>query len=366
MDFVSNPEDDEGAKILAATLPVTIAALIVVLARVYVRSHVIQNFGIDDTFMTIAMAISVAGEAVIIPQVHYGAGRHRGDVEEAIFTIGVKLNFVSQLLYLTGICIVKLAVGCSLLRIAAKKIYKHTIASIMTFMTLYTAVCFITLLAQCTDIRFMWDKSVDSTCWSIEVLQGLSYANVTLNILTDLLFATIPIPMLWGLNVHRRARISLVAVLGLGVFACAAACVKSVYIVNYGKLGDVLWDSRNITIWTVAEMNVGIIAGSLATLRPMFKRFLGSMYGKGSKSPSGAGYYARRELRSETWKALSSSEEAINASEGHELGRITHTATAVKEEVERHRVANDESRNSGGGITKTTVTKVTFSEVDKV
>ncbi|KAI8314782.1 hypothetical protein K4K59_002296 [Colletotrichum sp. SAR11_240] len=212
----------------------------------------------------------------------------------------------------------------------------------------------------------MWDKSVDSTCWSIEVLQGLSYANVTLNILTDLLFATIPIPMLWGLNVHRRARISLVAVLGLGVFACAAACVKSVYIVNYGKLGDVLWDSRNITIWTVAEMNVGIIAGSLATLRPIFKRFLGSMYGKGSKSPSGAGYYARKELRSETWKALSSSEEAINASEGHELGRITHTAMAVREGMEGHSMANDESRNSGGGITKTTVTKVTFSDVDKV
>lgn len=33
MDLVSNPEDDEGAKILAATMPVTAVALIVVLTR---------------------------------------------------------------------------------------------------------------------------------------------------------------------------------------------------------------------------------------------------------------------------------------------------------------------------------------------
>lgn len=115
--------------------------------------------------MTIAMVVSVAGEAVIIPQVHYGAGRHSGDVEEAIFTVGVKLNFVSQLLYLTGICMVKLAVGCSLLRIAAKKIYKHTIASIMTFMTLYTAVCFIVSVLEGSYLTLILTTGLtDSTC----------------------------------------------------------------------------------------------------------------------------------------------------------------------------------------------------------
>ncbi|KAF9879174.1 hypothetical protein CkaCkLH20_03407 [Colletotrichum karsti] len=320
MDLVSNPNEDDGPKILGVTLPITAAALMAVAARVYVRSHLIRNFGIDDALMTFSVLISVAGGAVMIPQVRNGAGRHRGDVEEDVFGLGVKLNFVTQLLYLCGICNVKLSVGCSLLRIASKNVYKQVIMCIMTFMTLYTSACFITVLAQCTDIRVLWDKSVDSVCWPVEVLQGLGYANVTINILTDLLFATIPIPMLWRLNIHRRARISLVVILGLGVFACAAACVKSVYIVNYGKLGDVLWDSRNITIWTVAEMNIGIVAGSLPTLRPLFKRFLGSTYGKASKSPAETGYYAHRELRSNNWRALSSSEEALNAlKENHEL-----------------------------------------------
>lgn len=56
MDLISNPEDDEGAKILAATLPVTAVALIVVLSRIYVRSHVIRNFGVDVCFNLVSFA----------------------------------------------------------------------------------------------------------------------------------------------------------------------------------------------------------------------------------------------------------------------------------------------------------------------
>ena len=33
--------------------------------------------------------------------------------------------------------------------------------------------------------------------------------------------------------------------------ACAAGMVKTSYIVNYGKTGDFLWDSANLTIWIV-------------------------------------------------------------------------------------------------------------------
>ncbi len=43
------------------------------------------------------------------------------------------------------------------------------------------------------------------------------------------------------------------------------------YISNYGKAGDFLWDSANLTIWTVTECNTGIIAGCLACLKPLFR-----------------------------------------------------------------------------------------------
>lgn len=222
----------------------------------------------------------------------------------------------------------------------------------------------------------------------MKTLQGLSYTNAALNIITDLLFAiVIPSPMLWNLNVHFRTRVSLIGILGLGVFACAAAFVKLGYVTNYGKQGDWLWDSRNITIWTCVELNVGIIAGSLPCLRPIFKRFLGSYYGKGSrKTPTTANtHYGQGTMRSgKNWHSLSSgrrgpdevadetsSQKAINAGmDEYELrDRIAHprgisNKTTILTDFDAR--SSDESVDQVGqgyrpGIKKTTITTVEVS-----
>jgi hypothetical protein len=50
------------------------------------------------------------------------------------------------------------------------------------------------------------------------------------------------------------------------------SCVVKVYYLSfYGKFNDFLWDSVNLTIWTACELNIGIFAASIATLRPLFR-----------------------------------------------------------------------------------------------
>lgn len=45
---------------------------------------------------------------------------------------------------------------------------------------------------------------------------------------------------------------------------------------NLGHYSDWLWDSRNISIWHVVELNTGIVAGILPAIRPLFRGILGS------------------------------------------------------------------------------------------
>lgn len=54
----------------------------------------------------------------------------------------MKLNFISQPLYLFAICFVKLSVGFSLLRIASTQVYRNLIIGIMGFMLFYIVGCF--------------------------------------------------------------------------------------------------------------------------------------------------------------------------------------------------------------------------------
>jgi len=136
---------------------------------------------------------------------------------------------------------------------------------------------------QCSDIRVLWKPSTKATCWTPRTIVALSYTNAALNITTDLLFSiAIPLPMLWKLQVNFRTWVTLICILGIGVFACAAASVKVSYLPNYGKEGDILWDSRDITIWTAVELNVAITAASLPCLKPLFNKILASKYGHGS------------------------------------------------------------------------------------
>lgn len=93
--------------------------------------------------------------------------------------------------------------------------------------------------------------------------------------------------MLWHVQMNRRQKLSILCILSLGVFATAAALVKISFLPNYGSTGDWLWDSRNITIWTVLETCVGIIAGNLPCLKPLFRTVLGSTYGRGSRARNG-------------------------------------------------------------------------------
>jgi hypothetical protein len=92
--------------------------------------------------MTFAMALVLAGQGVVWGSVVYGAGRHLGDIPLSDLPFGLKLNFISQPIYLIAICVVKLAVGAMLLRIANTPFYKRLIISIMVFMGVYTTACF--------------------------------------------------------------------------------------------------------------------------------------------------------------------------------------------------------------------------------
>lgn len=114
--------------------------------------------------------------------------------------------------------------------------------------------------------------------------------------------------MLWHVRINTRVKIALLGILALGLLyvesllacrkhnitqevhanktrlcsATVACIVKVIYLTSYGKYNDILWDSVNLTIWTSCELNIGIFAASIATLKPLFRvTFQGSSLGRG-------------------------------------------------------------------------------------
>jgi hypothetical protein len=67
---------------------------------------------------------------------------------------------------------------------------------------------------QCAPIKFLWDRTLPGgRCININAFY---LANAALNIFTDFLTYTLPMPMLWKLQLPKRQKIGLVTILGLG------------------------------------------------------------------------------------------------------------------------------------------------------
>lgn len=128
-------------------------------------------------FLTSPQALSVTGMGIIIPEVENGAGRHFAYLDPAKATIGLKLNFVSQPIYLWAITVVKISIALFLLRIAPTKFYKKFLVGAIAFLIVYTFACFMTIILQCTNLALLWDRTAKGTCWTATTLRALSYTN---------------------------------------------------------------------------------------------------------------------------------------------------------------------------------------------
>ncbi|CZR50150.1 related to integral membrane protein [Phialocephala subalpina] len=323
----NQPDNNRGHSILAACGTMTVLALVAVCCRIW--------------------ALSLTGMGIIIPEVLNGAGRHIVYLDPVKATTGLKLNFATQPIYLWAITIVKVSIALFLQRIAPNKIYKRWLWGIIVFLIAYTFACFLTIILQCTNLAVLWDPTTKATCWTPKTLRSLSYVNSSLNIATDLVFAALPIPMLWNVQIKGRVKASLICIMGLGVFACVASMIKMSYLPKYGKTGDFLWDSTYITIWTVVECNTGIITSCLACLKPLFRRILEKSFKSYGSSKGNDNSHSLRVF----------SQGGMPSSENQKAHTSTHV-TSTSKGIQRGDLEGNSSEEmilfQGPVITKTT------------
>ena len=99
-------------------------------------------------------------------------------------------------------------------------------------------------------MAFAWDSTVEGgQCIPPGNLKFAAFFNSSVAVLTDVTFALLPIPMLWNVQMNWRVKTAVAAILSLGVFAAVSAIVKITFLSNYGKHGDFLFDSSDLTIW---------------------------------------------------------------------------------------------------------------------
>ncbi|TVY90792.1 hypothetical protein LAWI1_G004212 [Lachnellula willkommii] len=270
--------DSHGARILGVTSFFAAFACTAVILRVYVRIFMLKLMGADDYVMLVAMVCSVAILSFVVLEVQLGVGEHFGN-PHLMKNYGQILHWTyhHSWILVVGISGVKISVGIFLLRLIQGKMYRRFIIGWMLFLVAFTFACVCTLIFQCLPVEAAWNLDLKanskSKCFSTIVFRNIGLFNGAVNLFTDFVFASLPIPVIIPLQVNLRTKVSLIFILSLGYFACVASIVKEYYLsIFFANVDNQFDDTFNL--WCFIELNSGILAACLPTLRPLFASLL--------------------------------------------------------------------------------------------
>lgn len=212
--------------------------------------------------------------------------------------------------------------------------------TLLAFLTCFALTCSGTLIFSCIPVSASWDYSVrmdpSTKCFSNRTFGDIGLFNSIVNIITDIVFAVIPVPIILRLQVNKKTKFSLIIILSLGFFACAAGIIKARLQAIAFETPDHLFENR-FHVWFVIELCLGILAASLPTLKPLFAAVLEgtrSRLATRSRSHATGGPSRASRLRSHTGpNAFPEPADVIemqrHAKGGSATGMTTTDATSV-------------------------------------
>ncbi|RAQ46652.1 hypothetical protein AFGD_000269 [Aspergillus flavus] len=293
------PSDSRAPHILAIIGSLTGLSGLLVVLRCYVRLFLLRKFLPDDGVIVASLLCAFGVLACFIGESHHGVGLFSDDIKPEDFQILSEYMFYHAIVIVLGISLVKVSLALFLLRFASpNKNLKRFITGALVFLIIFTVACILTLIFQCLPVRAAWDFSLreNARCYSMKTYLSIGEFNSAINIATDFVFATLPAFMFSKVQVNKRTRVSLMGILSLGYFACAAGIVKTVLQSQIFDEPDPYRDCQYL-IWNCVELNVGIIAASFPTIKPLVKSVIGTTLsftsGVRSGKRNGQGYHVR-------------------------------------------------------------------------
>ncbi|PNS13912.1 hypothetical protein CAC42_1403 [Sphaceloma murrayae] len=285
--------EDNSRKILTFLGVTGGLALLVVILRIYVRQVMLRFTGADDIAMIFAMFFGVAVFICFVGETQHGLGRHTSLLTPTDLQNFAQWSFYHNLLILAGICLAKISICLLLIRLVKHRGYVWFLWGLLIFLALYHIACELTIVLACIPTRAMWDFSARATarCISTPTFTALGVVNSSLNILTDVLLAVLPIPVILAMQLNKRTKFALSFVMLLGFIAVGAGAVKLKWQLVYFTDEDRTFRNR-FPIWAAIELYFGILAASLPTLKPLLAKALSAT--KSSVESSAARKQRRR------------------------------------------------------------------------
>ncbi|KAJ2995402.1 hypothetical protein NUW58_g1279 [Xylaria curta] len=288
---MSNPDESLVPNLEVVQWLLASVSIIVVSLRFYTRAVIVRHVAWDDWVMLLSLVIMLVDNVFVQISIHYGLGRHQNTLLDEDAILAIKWDYLAQPPAIIGPAFGRISFAMLLLTLVNRQKGRRILLyALIISQFVVNNLVYILILVQCKPIESLWDHRVKGDCWdlvyqrNIGFFQGCQYLAVetgylcklterkALNGATDLALAAFPAFIVWDLQMKLSQKLSLIALMGLGVFAMVGSILKTVYLPSVGSKDDYTYHTANLIIWWMVEGYLVIIAASIATLRPLIAR----------------------------------------------------------------------------------------------
>lgn len=129
------------------------------------------------------------------------------------YTPYMKSFYCSVVTYNVAICIVKISILLQYRRIFFSKGVQRLSLILLIFESCWATTLSVLLPLVCTPVAAFWDRSVEGTCLNQLTIW---YVMASVNLVTDFIIFSMPLPVIRNLQLPRKQRIMLTGVFCLG------------------------------------------------------------------------------------------------------------------------------------------------------
>ncbi|QGI63901.1 hypothetical protein CEK26_007852 [Fusarium fujikuroi] len=239
---------------LITSITFGILTTVVVFLRTFIR---LKNgvFGADDLLMAIGYVLFAILVGVSAQSTYYGVGQRDAVLPEGIYPHGRFYVWLTQIFY-------------------SVVPWHRVVAWITLAMAVICAmIIFISFFVLCRPLSATWNGN--GKCSPPSALGSLACFISASSMLTDIVCAALPALMLYKAQMKLATKVSISLVLGLGALASVATIIRMPFVMFYFHPNpDYLYRHCHVSLWSIVEGGIGVIAGSLPALRKFVKRWV--------------------------------------------------------------------------------------------
>ncbi|OJJ32622.1 hypothetical protein ASPWEDRAFT_174069 [Aspergillus wentii DTO 134E9] len=146
--------------------------------------------------------------------------------------------------------------------------FRHIATGVIVFSIVWGSTAIIGNTFQCWPPQYFFVKHIEGHCMAGQNIFFIVMGSLSLA--EDVVILCLPMPVVWKLQMATRQKIEMTIIFSIGGLVCAFSLLRLIYFRKY-RTDDISGTAALESIWTILELDVAIICGSILLIKPLFQ-----------------------------------------------------------------------------------------------